>query len=132
MDLTAALQNIGTLLGRDDGITVDEEAFSALIDKAGPFLQAGDGRNALKILDPVMEALVPAWLEQADWDETLHEFFPVLGQMIADAEDTVGTSLAYLIVYPGLVLFVLVLAFNLVGDGIRVERSLPLVDTTAG
>ncbi len=69
----------------DDGITVDEEAFSALIDKAGPFLQAGDGRNALKILDPVMEALVPAWLEQADWDETLHEFFPVLGQMIAEA-----------------------------------------------
>jgi ABC-type dipeptide/oligopeptide/nickel transport system permease subunit len=42
-----------------------------------------------------------------------------LGQMIADAEDTVGTDLAYLIVYPGLVLFVLVLAFNLVGDGLR-------------
>ena len=42
-----------------------------------------------------------------------------LGQMIADAEDTVGTDLAYLIIYPGLVLFVLVLAFNLVGDGLR-------------
>lgn len=42
-----------------------------------------------------------------------------LGQMIADAEGTVGTDLAYLIVYPGLVLFVLVLAFNLVGDGLR-------------
>lgn len=42
-----------------------------------------------------------------------------LGQMIADAEDTVGTDLAYLIVYPGLVLFVLVLAVNLVGDGLR-------------
>ncbi len=26
-----------------------------------------------------------AWREQADWDETLHEFFPVLGQMIAEA-----------------------------------------------
>jgi peptide/nickel transport system permease protein len=42
-----------------------------------------------------------------------------LGQMIADAEDTVGTDLAYLLIYPGLVLFVLVLAFNLVGDGLR-------------
>jgi peptide/nickel transport system permease protein len=39
--------------------------------------------------------------------------------MIADAEDTVGTDLAYLVVYPGLVLFVLVLAVNLVGDGLR-------------
>ncbi|GMU79107.1 MAG: peptide ABC transporter permease [Acidimicrobiia bacterium] len=42
-----------------------------------------------------------------------------LGQMIADAEGTVGTDLAYLIVYPGLVLFLLVLAVNFVGDGLR-------------
>jgi hypothetical protein len=35
--------------------------------------------NALNILEPVMEALVPAWRKQADWDETLHEFFPELG-----------------------------------------------------
>jgi peptide/nickel transport system permease protein len=42
-----------------------------------------------------------------------------LGQMIADAEGTVGSDLAYLIIYPGLVLFVLVLAVNLVGDGLR-------------
>jgi uncharacterized Zn finger protein len=28
---------------------------------------------------------VPVWREQADWDETLHEFFLVLGQMIAEA-----------------------------------------------
>jgi uncharacterized Zn finger protein len=69
----------------DDGSAVDEDAFAALIDKARPFLEAGDGSNALRILEPVMEALVPAWLEQADWDETLHEFFPVLGQMIAEA-----------------------------------------------
>ncbi|MFB9984853.1 SWIM zinc finger domain-containing protein [Mesorhizobium kowhaii] len=69
----------------DNGAAVDEDAFAALIDKAKPFLEAGDGRNALRILEPVTEALVPAWLEQADWDETLHEFFPVLGQMIAEA-----------------------------------------------
>ena len=69
----------------DDGVMVDEEKFSALIDKAKPFFEAGNGRNALEILVPVMEALVPAWREQADWDETLHEFFPVLGEMIAEA-----------------------------------------------
>lgn len=69
----------------DDGPAIDEDAFAALIDKARPFLEVGDGRNALKILEPVMEALVPAWREQADWDETLHEFFPVLAQMIAEA-----------------------------------------------
>lgn len=68
----------------EDGL-VDEESLAALIDKAKPFLDAGDGRNALNILEPVMEALVPAWREQADWDETLHEFFPMLGQMIAEA-----------------------------------------------
>jgi uncharacterized Zn finger protein len=64
---------------------VDEEALSGLIAKANPLLEAGDGHNALNILEPVMEALVPAWREQADWDETLHEFFPELGQMIAEA-----------------------------------------------
>ncbi|GLS32055.1 Uncharacterized conserved protein, contains Zn finger domain [Mesorhizobium albiziae] len=69
----------------DHGVIVDEEAFSALIGKARPFLEAGDGRNALKILESVTEALVQAWREQADWDETLHEFVPVLGQMIAEA-----------------------------------------------
>lgn len=42
-----------------------------------------------------------------------------LGQMISDAEDTVGTNLSYLIVYPGLVLFALVLSVNLLGDGLR-------------
>ena len=67
------------------GVLDDEEAFSALIDRAQPFLDAGDGRNALNILEPVTEALVPAWRERADWDETLHEFFPILGQMIAEA-----------------------------------------------
>lgn len=71
---------------------LDEDAFAALIDKAKPFLDAGDGRNALRILTPVTEALVPAWREQADWDETLHEFFPVLGQMIAEAVLTCDLS----------------------------------------
>jgi len=42
-----------------------------------------------------------------------------LGNLISDAEDTVGTDLAYLIVFPGLMLFLVVLCTNFVGDGLR-------------
>ncbi len=42
-----------------------------------------------------------------------------LGNLISDAEDTVGTDLAYLIIVPGLVLFLVVLCVNFVGDGLR-------------
>jgi len=42
-----------------------------------------------------------------------------LGNLIADAEDTVGTSLSYLIIFPGFVLFLVVLCVNFVGDGLR-------------
>ncbi len=42
-----------------------------------------------------------------------------LGNLISDAESTVGTDLAYLIVFPGLVLFLVVLCVNFVGDGLR-------------
>lgn len=42
-----------------------------------------------------------------------------LGNLISDAEDTVGTDLAYLILFPGLVLFLIVLCVNFVGDGLR-------------
>jgi peptide/nickel transport system permease protein len=42
-----------------------------------------------------------------------------LGNMINDARDTVGTPLAYLIYFPGMVLFLIVLCVNFVGDGLR-------------
>jgi len=42
-----------------------------------------------------------------------------LGNLISDAESTVGTHLAYLIFLPGLVLFLIVLCVNFVGDGLR-------------
>ena len=42
-----------------------------------------------------------------------------LGNLISDAESTVGTDLAYLIIFPGLVLFLVVLCVNFVGDGLR-------------
>jgi peptide/nickel transport system permease protein len=42
-----------------------------------------------------------------------------LGNLISDGEDTVGTDLSYLILVPGLVLFLIVLCVNFVGDGLR-------------
>jgi peptide/nickel transport system permease protein len=42
-----------------------------------------------------------------------------LGNLISDAEGTVGTDLSYLIIFPGLVLFLIVLCVNFVGDGLR-------------
>ncbi len=42
-----------------------------------------------------------------------------LGSMLSDAESSVGTRTAYLVYFPGLVLLVIVLAVNFVGDGIR-------------
>ena len=42
-----------------------------------------------------------------------------LGNLISDAESTVGTDLAYLIIFPGLTLFLIVLCVNFVGDGLR-------------
>ena len=42
-----------------------------------------------------------------------------LGTLIQDAEDTVGTDLSYLMIFPGLVLFLVVLCVNFIGDGLR-------------
>lgn len=42
-----------------------------------------------------------------------------LGNLISDAESTVGTDLSYLIIFPGLVLFLIALCVNFVGDGLR-------------
>lgn|GEM_PF-2684223 len=67
------------------GWDIDEAEFAALIEQADPFLAAGDGPNALAILVPVAQALAESWPECAEWDETLHEFFPQLDRMIAQA-----------------------------------------------
>ena len=42
-----------------------------------------------------------------------------LGNLIKAGEASVGTDLSYLIVYPGLTLFIVVLCVNFVGDGLR-------------
>jgi peptide/nickel transport system permease protein len=42
-----------------------------------------------------------------------------LGNLVAEAEGTVGTDLAYLIIFPGLLLFLVVICVNFIGDGLR-------------
>lgn len=74
------------------GADVDEAALEDLIETAELFLAAGRSADALAILKPVAEALVDHWPECADWDETLHEFFPRLDGMIAQAVLMDGVS----------------------------------------
>ena len=78
---------------RDDfGSSSDEAALDELIAQAEPFLGLGDGNNALAILKPVAASLVEYWPQCADWDETLHEFSPLLDAMIARAVLLDGVS----------------------------------------
>jgi uncharacterized Zn finger protein len=74
------------------GSDIDEAEFAALIEQAEPFLAAGDGPNAMAILVPVAQALAESWPECAEWDETLHEFFPQLDRMMAQAVLMEGIS----------------------------------------
>jgi hypothetical protein len=74
------------------GTGVDEAALEELIGAAEPFLAAGRGTDALAILTPVAGALAEYWPECAHWDETLHEFFPQLDGMIAQAVLMDGVS----------------------------------------
>lgn len=74
------------------GASVDEAALEELIGTAEPFLATGRGADALAILKPVAGALADYWPECAHWDETLHELFPRLDRMIAQAVLMDGVS----------------------------------------
>ncbi|MBK5571426.1 hypothetical protein, partial [Ensifer sp. SSB1] len=71
--------------GWDKSAAIDEAALEQLIDEAEPFLAEGRAADALAILKPVASGLTAYWPENADWDETLHEFFPRLDKLIAQA-----------------------------------------------
>jgi hypothetical protein len=43
----------------------DIEELQRLLQQAVPFLEVGDGANALRILEPIAEAFVEDWLERA-------------------------------------------------------------------
>jgi uncharacterized Zn finger protein len=62
------------------------DALKELVGKAVPFLEAGDGRNALAILVSVAEPFVEQWLgEMAETDEEMDLLFDDLGRMMAEA-----------------------------------------------
>jgi uncharacterized Zn finger protein len=57
-----------------------------LVEKAVPFLEVGDGTNALRILEPIAEAFVDDWLNHSyGSDEHLYELFADLGRLMAEA-----------------------------------------------
>ncbi len=64
----------------------DIEELQRLVEKAVPFLEVGDGADALRILEPIGEAFVDDWLDHAyDSDEHLYELFADLGRLMAEA-----------------------------------------------
>ena len=64
----------------------DIEELQRLVEKAVPFLEIGDGANALRILEPIAEAFVDDWLNHSyDSDEHLYELFADLSRLLAEA-----------------------------------------------
>jgi uncharacterized Zn finger protein len=57
-----------------------------LVDTAVPFLEAGDGLNALTMLESIADAFVDDWIEHsAGSDEDMYELFADLGLLFAHA-----------------------------------------------
>ena len=69
----------------DFHVSGTEDELQQLIQKAAPFINAGDGRNALRVLEPIAETLVKGWIEAGAADEHLQGLFYDLGRMIAEA-----------------------------------------------
>lgn len=64
----------------------DIEELQRLVEKAVPFLEVGDGTNALRILEPIAEAFADDWLDHSyGSDEHLYELFDDLGRLMAEA-----------------------------------------------
>lgn len=63
-----------------------EDELQRLVEKAVPFLEAGDGPNALRVLTSVAGAFVDGWLEDAyASDETMHLLYDEIGRIMAEA-----------------------------------------------
>jgi uncharacterized Zn finger protein len=61
------------------------DQMSKMFEQARPFIEAGDGRNALLILEAVAEPYVDAWFEFDDSDGELGGLFEGLGSLFAEA-----------------------------------------------
>lgn len=64
----------------------DIDELRNLVNVAVPFLEAGDGLNALRVLESVADAFVDDWIEHASFgDEDMYELFADLGRLVAEA-----------------------------------------------
>jgi uncharacterized Zn finger protein len=61
------------------------EELHRLVEKAVPFLEAGDGSNALRVLEAIAETFVENWFEYYDSDEDMYLLFDDLGRLMAEA-----------------------------------------------
>lgn len=61
------------------------EAVRQIASQAEPYLEAGDGRNAMVILQAVTEEYVEHWMELDDSDGDMGDYFSELGELWAEA-----------------------------------------------
>lgn len=66
-------------------LDIDEPALDELVDAIELLLGSGRGQDALTVLVPTAATLAKHWPECADHDETLHQYFPKLDALIAQA-----------------------------------------------
>ena len=65
-----------------------------LARKADPFIEGGDGRNALLVLEPIAEIFVDSWHEVDHYGEDSATVFEAMGAMFAEAILSVDLSAA--------------------------------------
>ncbi|MEZ5852044.1 MAG: SWIM zinc finger family protein [Hyphomicrobiaceae bacterium] len=95
VDTSAFRQQVKSLIGGryrrrrywdDWRATGNHEELERLVQKAVPFLENGDGRNALRVLEAITEELVDGWLDQTYLhDEDMYLLFDDIARMIAEA-----------------------------------------------
>ncbi len=70
----------------DFQIAGSSEELQQLVAKATPFLERGDGRNALRVLEVVTDAFVDSWINgSAGADDEMFLLLDDLGRLIAEA-----------------------------------------------
>ncbi len=82
------LRDSGRRRGYWDGYesSGDPDELRKLVESAVPFLEASDGRNALRVLEPIADTFVQEWTHYYyDHDETLYLVFNDLGNLFAEA-----------------------------------------------
>lgn len=66
--------------------TGDHDELEQLVAKAVPFLENGDGRNAIRVLEAITDEFVDGWIEEAYVnDEDMYLLFDDFARMIAEA-----------------------------------------------